>query len=67
VYDDQIAGLVDLCDAFGEEFVGGVVVHPHWVWGRGWDGGVLPEEVVEEGPERCAAALARVARLEEKR
>lgn len=47
VYDDQVAGLVDLGNTLGEKLVGRLVVHPHRV-GRGRrDGRVLPEQVVE--------------------
>lgn len=62
VHPNQVAGLVDGEDGAGEGRVGLFVVGPVRVGGGGGGGegggaggvaDVLPEEVVEEGPEGC--------------
>lgn len=54
VYPDEVTGAVDGCEGIGEGGVGGVVHAVVFVGGVGFGGDVLPEEVVEEGPERCS-------------
>lgn len=51
VHDDQVAGFVQLGDSFGEQEVGLLVCLPRWVGSGQGDGRVLPEQVVEQGPE----------------
>ena len=51
VNDDQIAGLVQFSDTLGEQEVGLLIRLPRWVGSGQGDGRVLPEQVVEQGPE----------------
>lgn len=57
VHDDQVSWAVDLCDLAGEKAVGGVVVNPRRVRRRDGCGGIEPEEVVEQRPERWDGQL----------
>jgi hypothetical protein len=57
VYDDQVTGLVQLGDPLGKQEVGLLVSLPCWVRGGERDGRVLPEQVVEQGPESCRAGM----------
>jgi len=57
VYDDQVTGLVQLGDPLGEQEVGLLVSLPRWIRGGKRDGRVLPEQVVEQGPESYGASV----------
>lgn len=57
VHDDQVTGLVQLSDPLGEQEVGLLVSLPRWIRGGKRDGRVLPEQVVEQGPESYGASV----------
>ena len=54
---DEVARLVHLAYSLSESFVDGFIARPEFVNGGILVGNVLPEQVMEKGPERYCMSV----------